>query len=82
MADTIGQENCNPGPAAPPVKGNTMLLFLCNKLKQLKVDELAFCRIAHVWAFGTDPDLTEDARRLRDHSVIPPYVQSYLKSLQ
>lgn len=79
---TTNQVSQTPEPAAPPVKGNTMLLFLRNKMLQLKLDELTICRIAHVWAFGTDPDLTADAGNLRDHGVIPQYLKAYIKTLQ
>lgn len=76
------QESPRPVPAQPNAKGDTVLLFLKNKMLQLRADELTMCRIAHIWAFGTDPDLTDDARLLRDHGVIPPYLRSYLKTLQ
>lgn len=59
-----------------------MHLFLVNKLNQLKVDAHTFFRIAHVWAFGTDPDLSNDVAQYELHALIPRYVVSYLKSLQ
>jgi hypothetical protein len=63
-------------------KENIVHLFLVNKLNQLKVDAQTFFRIAHVWAFGTDPDLSNDVAQYQLHAVIPRYVISYLKSLQ
>lgn len=62
--------------------GAAMHLFLCNKMAQLHVDELTFFRIAHVWAFGTDPDLSTDVAQYKLHALIPRYVVNYLKSLQ
>lgn len=59
-----------------------MHLFLVNKMDQLKVDVLTFFRIAHVWAFGTDPDLHDDVAQYQLHAVIPRYVVNYLKSIQ
>lgn len=59
-----------------------MLLFLVNKMRQLKADELTFFRIAHVWAFGTDPDLHDDVAQFKLHGIVPVYVRNYLKTLQ
>lgn len=59
-----------------------MHLFLVNKMDQLKVDVLTFFRIAHVWAFGTDPDLSTDVAQYQLHAIIPRYVVNYLKSIQ
>ncbi len=59
-----------------------MHLYLVSKLNQLNVDDITFFRIAHVWAFGTDPDLSSDVAQYRLHTLIPRYVVSYLKSLQ
>ena len=59
-----------------------MHLFLVAKLNQLRLDDVTFFRIAHVWAFGTDPDLSTDVAQYRLHALIPRYVVSYLKTLQ
>lgn len=80
--DTTEKGSHKPEPAAPNAKGDGMLLFLRNKMLQLKADEITICRIAHVWAFGTDPDLTSDAAELRDHGFIPLYLRNYLKTMQ
>lgn len=59
-----------------------MQLFLAVMMDRLKVDELTLFRIAHVWAFGTDPKLDEEVNRYKKNSIIPKYVVEYLKSLQ
>lgn len=59
-----------------------MHLYLVETMRQLKVDELTFFRIAHVWAFGTDPDLSTDVCQYRLHALIPKYVETYIKKLQ
>jgi len=68
--------------SALTTKGNTMLLFFRNKLLQLNMEPLTFFRVAHVWAFGTDPDLHNDLAQYTLHGVLPPYVVRYLKTLQ
>ena len=59
-----------------------MLLYLVKKIHDLRVDERTFFRMAHVWCFGTDPDLGNDAMEFKLHGIIPKYVQRYLNHLQ
>lgn len=59
-----------------------MILYLVDKMEKLKVDERQMLRIAHVWCFGTDPDLGNDALELKLFGRIPIYLQRYLKHLQ
>jgi hypothetical protein len=68
--------------SALTTKGKTMFLFFSYKLSQLKMDELTFFRVAHVWAFGTDPDLHDDLAQYLLHGILPKYVVNYLKTLQ
>ena len=56
--------------------------LLKRKLEELKVDELTFFRIAHVWAFGTDPDLHNEVAQYKLNAIIPKYVERYVQSLQ
>lgn len=82
MGGTTEKESHKPGPVAPNAKGDGMLLFLTNKMRQLNMDALTFFRVAHVWAFGTDPDLHDDVAQFLLHGVVPIYVRNYLKTLQ
>lgn len=82
MGLTSNQENSMQELAVLNAKENGMLLFLVNKLRQLNTDELTFFRVAHVWAFGTDPDLHDDVAQFKLHGVVPVYVKNYLKTLQ
>jgi len=59
-----------------------MHLYLVYEMRRLKVDELTFFRIAHVWSFGTDPDLHDDVAQYKLHAVIPKYVEKYVQNLQ
>lgn len=59
-----------------------MHLYLRQKLLSLKVDELTFFRMSHVWSFGTDPDLHNEVAQFLLHGIIPPYVVRYIRHLQ
>ena len=50
------------------------------KLLECHADVLTFFRCAHVWCFGTDPDLTKDVERYETSAIVPPYVERYLDS--
>lgn len=60
------------------VKGLSMLLALVETIHRLKVDEQTFFRLAHVWSFGTDPDVSTDVCQWRLHGIVPPYVRKYV----
>jgi hypothetical protein len=47
-------------------------------LERLRVDEATFFRLAHIYCFGSDPDLTSDVLRFKETGVVPQYVIRYL----
>lgn len=55
---------------------------MVNMMDKLKVDERQFFRMAHIWCFGTDPDLGNDAMEFKLHGIIPKYVERYLNHLK
>jgi hypothetical protein len=55
-----------------------MLLYLVETLNRLRTDEQTFFRMAHVWCFGTDPDVSNDVAQYKLHGIVPKYVQRYL----
>ena len=59
-----------------------MLLYLVNTMHKLRIDERQMLRIAHVWCFGTDPDLGNDAMELKLYGRIPIYLERYLNHLK
>jgi hypothetical protein len=61
---------------------NQMVLYLVHTMNKLKVDNLTFFRMAHVWCFGTDPPLHDDVAQFLLHSVVPKYVERYLAHLR
>lgn len=63
-------------------KGINMHLFLVNKMNELNVDELTFFRIAHVYLFATDPDMSNLVAQYKLHGIIPAHVVSYIKILE
>ena len=73
------------GLAQPLAKGNTTMIryhaFLKNKLNELRTDEATFFRMAHVFFFGSDPDLSTDVAQFKLHAIIPRYVMRYLDHL-
>lgn len=56
-----------------------MLLQLALRMEKLRVDARQFFTIAHVYCFGSSPDLTADVQLFREKRVIPPYVIRFLK---
>jgi hypothetical protein len=58
---------------------NPMLLQLVARMHSLKVNERQFFTIAHVYCFGTSPELTADVTLFKEKGVIPIYVQRFLK---
>ena len=59
-----------------------MLLSLCETMARLKVDEQTFFRMAHIWSFGTDPDVSTDVCQFKLHGIVPPYVKRYLEHVR
>lgn len=51
-------------------------------LQRLNADDITFFRLAHVWSFGTDPDLSNDVKRFKETDFVPAYVQKYLDEIQ
>lgn len=59
-------------------KGLLMILAVAETMHRLKIDEQTFFRLAHVWSFGTDPDVTTDVVQWKLHGIVPPYVRKYV----
>lgn len=59
-----------------------MMLFFKETLLRLRVDELTFFRIAHIWCFGTDPDLSCDLVEYNKTKKLPPYADRYLEHIR
>jgi hypothetical protein len=59
-----------------------MLLYLVKTIEDLRVTDRQFFRLAHIWCFGTDPDLGNDVMEFKLHSIIPKYVERYLNHLK
>lgn len=55
--------------------------LLRRKLDELQMEVHPFFRVAHVWSFGTDPDLNDDVAQYRIHGIIPIYVSKYLDAI-
>lgn len=59
-----------------------MLLAIKERLLRLRLDSKTFFRMAHMFCFGRDVDLTEDVRRFETNGVVPKYVERYMAHLQ
>lgn len=60
-----------------------MLLYLTNKMKELRLTDREFFKAAHQWCFNHCPaDLDPDVFTFREHGVVPKYVETFLKHLQ
>ncbi len=55
--------------------------LLRKKLSETRTDEQTFFRLAHIYCFGTDPDLSNDVAQFKLHAIIPRYVVRYLDSM-
>lgn len=55
--------------------------LLRKKMDETKTDEQTFFRLAHIYCFGTDPDLSNDVAQYRMHAIIPRYVVRYLDTM-
>ena len=55
--------------------------LLKRKLDELRTDVHTFFRLAHIYRFGTDPDLSNEVAQYQLHAVIPRYVEAYLDTL-
>lgn len=72
------------GPATQTVKGATVIRYhelLRQKLDELRVDVYTFFRLAHIYCFGTDPDISTEVAQYTMHAIIPKYVEKYLDTL-
>ncbi len=58
-----------------------MILKLQEIMRRLKVDERTFFRMAHLYLFGTDPDLTQDVQNFKQKAIVPVYVVRYVETL-
>jgi hypothetical protein len=66
------------------VKGATVIRYhelLRQKLDELRVDIYTFFRMAHIYCFGTDPDISTEVAQYTMHAIIPKYVQTYLNHI-
>ena len=59
-----------------------MLLYLKAKLDELRVDYYTFARLAHIYLYGVDSDMTQCHINFIQHGIIAPHVVKYLKHLQ
>ncbi len=59
-----------------------MLLYLKAKLDELRVEDVTFFRMAHLYQYGRDVDVWNDIAQYRLHGIIPSFVVNYLKMLQ
>lgn len=59
-----------------------MLLYLRNKLDELRIDDIRFFRVAHQWCFNRDVACWNEVSQYRLHGILPKYVVRYLKELQ
>lgn len=66
----------------PTLTGGDVLLYFVETLQRLRTDEPTFFRMAHLWCFGTDPDLSVDVSEFRSNGRVPPYVQRYLDHIK
>lgn len=72
------------GPATQTVKGAIVIRYhelLRQKLDELRVDIYTFFRLAHIYCFGTDPDISTEVAQYTMHAIIPKYVEKYLDTL-
>lgn len=72
------------GRATHTVKGATVIRYhelLRQKLDELRLDVYTFFRLAHIYSFGTDPDISTDVAQFSLHAIIPRYVEKYLDTL-
>ena len=59
-----------------------MLLYLYQKLKELRISAHEFFQIAYMAKFNKLMDLNDDFAQYLLHGVLPKYVVEYLKHLQ
>lgn len=52
--------------------------LLRRKMEETQTDELTFFRLAHIFFFGSDPDLSNDVAQYKIHAIIPNYVIRYI----
>ena len=55
--------------------------LLRQRLSETKTDEQTFFRLAHIYLFGSDPDLSNDVAQYKLHAIIPRYVVRYLDTM-
>jgi hypothetical protein len=59
-----------------------MLPYLVETMRRLNLDEQAFFRLAHIWAFDKDAPVATEVCQFKLHGVVPPFVVSYVKHIQ
>lgn len=61
-----------------------MILYLYQKLNELRISHYEFFETAYVWVFmpARMPDLSNDFCQFTLHGLVPVYVTKYLKHLQ
>lgn len=59
-----------------------MLLAIREKLLRLRLDSKTFFRMAHLYCFGRDVDVSADAALFETQGVVPRYVARYMAHLQ
>lgn len=56
--------------------------LLKRKLEETRTEVWTFFRIAHVYYFASDPDISNDVAQYRMHAILPIYVVNYLTMLR
>jgi len=73
------------GLVQPLAKGHTIMIryheLLRQKLDELRVDVYTFFRLAHIYSFGTDPDMSTEVAQYTMYAIIPKYVERYLDTM-
>ena len=59
-----------------------MLPFLAYTIHRLETNARQFFRLAHIWKFQRDADVSTDVKEYEERATIPPYVQEYIRNIQ
>ena len=44
-----------------------------------KVDKQTFFRLAHIYCFGSDANVSTDVAQFKLHAIVPPFVLRYVR---
>lgn len=48
-------------------------------MTRAKVDEQTFFRLAHIYCFGSDANVSTDVAQFKLHAIVPPFVLRYVR---